>query len=279
MIIKSMSRKTPSFDQLTGYMLAPKGAHIGVAHNLPARRLTPENIIAEFMDNHALLPGRVNGNALYHEILALPPNIDVPKKQQIAALKQIAKRYLDLRASQQLAVGVIHAETAHIHMHLMISSNAVLSKKRVWMHKKEFAEIQRETEAYKIEHYPELGTKRLFDQETKAQKKSIREKAATLRTGQPSHKEQLAATVGDLLHKARSRDALDTSLSAHDLTLYQRGRSVGVITEGGRRYRLTTLGLGEAYTDAAARFELAESRMASLRRGRSGRTPEHERES
>lgn len=29
MIIKSMSRKTPSFDQLAAYMLAPDGARIG----------------------------------------------------------------------------------------------------------------------------------------------------------------------------------------------------------------------------------------------------------
>lgn len=278
MIIKSMSRKSPSFDQLTGYMLAPKGAHIGVAHNLPACRLTPENIIAEFTDNHALLPGRVNGNALYHEILALPPNIDVPKKQQIAALKQIAKRYLDLRASQQLAVGVIHAETAHIHMHLMISSNAVLSKKRVWMHKKEFADIQREIEAHKIQHFPELGSTRLFAEQERAVKKGIREKAASLRSGNPSHKEQLAADVANVLEKARSREALHSALQQQGLTLYQRGRSVGIMTEGGRRYRLTTLGLGETYTDAAARFELAESRMASLQRGRSTRTPEQERE-
>jgi len=278
MIIKSMSRKTPSFDQLTSYMLAPKGALIGVAHNLPARCLTPDNIIQEFTDNHALLPGRVNGNALYHEILALPPNTDVPKKQQIAALKKIAARYLNLRAAQQLAVGVIHTETAHIHMHLMISSNAVLSQKRVWIHKHEFTEIQREIEEYKIQHFPEFGNTRLFAQRERTVKKTIREKAASLRTGQPSHKEQLAADVASVFEKARSREALQTALQHLGLTLYQRGQSVGIMTEGGRRYRLTTLGLGEAYTDAVARFELAESRMASLQRARRGRTTEHERE-
>lgn len=278
MIIKSMSRKSPSFAQLTDYMLAPDGAHLSLAHNLPAGVTKATDIIREFTENHDLLPGRVNGNALYHEIIALPPGTDLPKMNQITALKRIAMRYLDLRAPRQLAIGVIHAETAHIHMHVMISSNAVLSKRRLRLAKCDFAQIQRETEEYKIEHFPELGTERLFDQKSKAQKKSIREKAASLRTGQPSYKDQLAATVGDMLHKARNREALGASLSAHGLTLYQRGRSVGVVTDGGRRYRLTTLGLSEAYTDAAARFELAESRMASLQRGRSGRTPDHERE-
>ena len=162
MIIKSMSRKTPSFDQLTNYMLAPEGAALSVLHNLPIGNNTPESIVQAFEENHAELPTRANGNALYHEILALPPNTDLPKRQQIEALKKIAALYLDRRAAQQLAIGVIHAETAHIHMHLMISSNAVLSKKRLWMHKQEFADIQREIEEYKIQHFPELGSTRLF---------------------------------------------------------------------------------------------------------------------
>jgi hypothetical protein len=278
MIIKSMSRKEPSFDQLTAYMLAPEGAQIGVVHNLPAIARTPADIIAEFTDNHALLPRRANGNALYHEIIALEPNENVPKAQQIATLRKIAARYLDERAPRQLAVGVIHAETAHIHMHLMISANAVLSKKRVWLKKADFAEIQKSLEAYQLKHHPELGTAQHYAETREGLKRRTREQAASLRTGKASHKEELASTLEALLQKARSREALDTELANLGLSLYQRGRSVGVVTEGGRRYRLTTLGLGEAYTDAATRFDLTESRMASLQRRRSVRSPERDRE-
>jgi len=273
-----MSRKTPSFKQLTSYMLTPKGADIALTHNLPAATTTPEEIVQEFADNHALLPGRVNGNALYHEIIALEPNADLPKRQQIAALRKIATRYLDRRAPQQLAVGVIHAETAHIHMHLMISANAVLSKKRVWLHKSDFADIQRDMESYRLKHFPELGTALHYNEAHEGPKCSNREQAAKLRTGKASHKEQLTVDVGKAFQHARSRDALDTALTKMGLTLYQRGRSVGVTTEGRRRYRLTTLGLGDAYTDAVTRFDLAESRMASLQRGRGTRTPDQERE-
>jgi len=277
MIIKSMSRKTPSFEQLTSYMLMPKGADIALTHNLPVLTATPADIVREFTDNHALLPERVNGNAMYHEIIALEPNADLPKRQQIAALRIIAARYLDHRAPQQLAVGVIHAETAHIHMHLMISSNAVLSKKRVWLHRSDFADIQRDMESYRLNHFPELGTAHHYNAAHEGLKRSNREQATKLRTGKASHKEQLAAEIAKVFEKARNREALHSALQQQGLTLYQRGRSVGIMTEGGRRYRLTTLGLGDAYIDAAARFELAESRMASLATRRGRDEPELER--
>jgi len=278
MIIKSMSRKDPSFDQLTAYMLATDGAEIDVRHNFPASNTSPDDMIAEFQKEHALLPFRVNGNALFHEILALEPNTDVPVKQQIKALRVLAERYLERRAPLQLAIGVIHASTAHIHMHLMISSNALYSRRRISLPKAEFAEIKREIENYRIQQFPELGSKRVFDQPKKERTHTVREQAGRLRSGKPSHKDELAASLATILQKTRSRETLDTALAKLGLTLYQRGRSIGVQTEGGRRYRLRTLDLTQDYTDAVTRFELAESRLASLKQNRSRRTPERERE-
>ncbi|WP_459873885.1 relaxase/mobilization nuclease domain-containing protein, partial [Endothiovibrio diazotrophicus] len=146
MIIKSLSRKAPSFGQLLGYMVAPEGARVDLRHNLPASAGTFDAVVAEFAENHALLPRRANGNALFHEILALPPDAGISTKRQVEALRHLATRYLARRAPQQLAVGVIHADTPHVHLHLMISSNAVLSRKREWLKKAEFAAIQRELE-------------------------------------------------------------------------------------------------------------------------------------
>ncbi len=125
MIIKSMSRKTPSFDQLVGYTLAPEGAQIAIYHNLPVRAVTPDRIIEAFDESHELLPKRINGNALYHEIISLEPNIELPIKQQAEALRFIAERYLEKRAPRQLALGVIHTDTAHTpRMYTCIWSSA-----------------------------------------------------------------------------------------------------------------------------------------------------------
>lgn len=279
MIIKSLSRKEPSFSQLTAYMLAEDGAAVDLTHNLPIGAQSPAEIVQAFTQNHALLPVRANGNALYHEIIALPPNAEVPRTRQIAALRELAARYLQARAPQQLAVGVIHAETAHIHLHLMISSNAVLSRQRLRLPKKDFAALQRELEDYRLAHFPELGSSRHYNEAREGARQSSREQAVKLRNGKASHKEDLAATLTELFHRTRSREGLETALAKHDLTLYRRGRSVGVVTEGGRRYRLATLGLGlgEAYAEAMARVELVESRVTSLKRSTMGHIRERER--
>ena len=218
-----------------------------------------------------------HGNALFHEIIALEPNTAVPVKVQIAALTELAERYIERRAPRQLAVGVIHADTAHVHMHLMISSNAVLSKRRLWLAKKDFAAIQREIEAYRLERFPELGTARHYAEAGRGIKRGHREQAAALRTGTPTRKQVIAAEIEAAMKKAKDREDLTATLASLGLTLYRRGRTVGVVSEGGRRHRLATLGLAEAYTEAEARFDLFESRMAMLERGHS-REREHERQ-
>ena len=273
MIIKSLSRKSLSFDQLVNYMLAEDGAKALLRHNLPVKTKSPEQIIAAFEENHSYLPKRANGNALFHEIIALEPNLEATVKDQKKALAKIAERYLELRAPNQLAFGVVHTSTAHVHLHLVISSNAVFSKKREWLKKKEFAEIQREIEAYQLQHFPELGDAQHYAQGRDGIKRKEREQAATLRTGKLSQKEQVTEAVAAILHEAKNRQSLNAELEKAGLNLYQRSRSVGVQTQGGRKYRLSTLGLTSDYAEAMARIELVESRISEFNKG----MPSHSR--
>ena len=60
----------------------------------------------------------------------------------------MGQEYLRQRAPEQLAYGVIHLDTDHIHLHLMVSANRVRSADRVRLSKADFADIQRETERY-----------------------------------------------------------------------------------------------------------------------------------
>lgn len=70
MIIKSMSRKEPSFAQLTAYMTDEKSDRDFDLHQHVFSR-DPEHIAHEFETNARLLAKRKNGNYLYHEILSL----------------------------------------------------------------------------------------------------------------------------------------------------------------------------------------------------------------
>ena len=87
----------------------------------------------------------------------------------------------------------------------------------------------------------------------------------------PDKAERRAAQVDRARKKYRER------IKETHARIYRRGRTVGVMSEGGRRYRLATLGLAEAYTEAEARFDLFESRMSLLTRGRP-RERNHERD-
>ena len=118
----------------------------------------------------------------------------------------------------------------------------------------------------------------MFDQDRARMKRTVREQTGSTRSGQPSHKEELAIALAGILQHSKQREAMNTSLAKLGLTLYQRGRSVGVQTTGGRRYRLSTLGLAEDYTEAVTRFELYESRMTELDKSQSQRSKELEQE-
>lgn len=70
MIIKSMSRKDPSFGQLVAYMSDEKSDRAFDLHHHVFTR-DPGDIAAEFEENARLLGKRKGGNYLFHEILSL----------------------------------------------------------------------------------------------------------------------------------------------------------------------------------------------------------------
>ena len=72
MIIKSLSRKKPTFFQLYDYML--EGADdkdFIISKNLYQTNSRKE-VLKQFTKNYEFLPKRKNGNSLYHEIISLP---------------------------------------------------------------------------------------------------------------------------------------------------------------------------------------------------------------
>jgi hypothetical protein len=72
MIIKSLSRKKPSFIQLYDYMVSgAEKNHFVISKNL-YNTDTRRDVIGSFQANAKHLPKRKNGVFLYHEIISLP---------------------------------------------------------------------------------------------------------------------------------------------------------------------------------------------------------------
>ena len=300
MIIKSLSRKagwrtgkgsqkgtnpTSAFGSLIAYMnRADQDERIKEVlwHNLYGdERTLADDIRRTFEFNAAHLKERKNGNVLYHEMLSFSNGHRLDDATLDRMIADIGQAYLNERAPNQLAYGVIHKDTEHIHLHLMISANNVDKSDRVRLSKAEFAEIQKRVEAYVLDRYPELEQTQIYAK-TRNQEKlktQAHEQAMKSRTGQTSRKEQVKTQLHQLFERAQSYNELVKLIQAANIQIYQRGQSVGVVVRDRdgteRRHRLASLGVLEHYERTNARLSGQEQGTAQSRSQDPNKTHNH----
>jgi hypothetical protein len=258
MIIKSMSRKHPSFNQLIDYIESErklKSRGFSIYHNTYNRE--SDHLKSEFIDNSKHLRFRKNGVYLYHEIISITRTKNIPEDQQKEILKNIVTEYLKMRAKNNLAYAVLHEDKKdNLHFHIVISANEVASDTRKWLTKATFADIQTQLEKWVLETYPELEQKAVFfqnqtDQEKqeRASKAHLSNKGAELkrRTGKTSTRDTMKATLESIFETAENGRHFTNLLEKEGLTLYQRGKQHGVIAKDGTKYRFSRLGLAEEW--------------------------------
>lgn len=243
MIVKSMSRKVPSFGQLLGYIDRDEGQERWrIRHNVMAR--DPDRIRGEFEQNGALLSRRKNGVYLYHEIISITRAAGISDEAQKARLQEIAETYVAARCPDNLVYGGLHQDKEHsFHYHLMISANRVGDSRRLRLTKAQFREVQVQLERHVLRAMPELEQKVAIDKRAE-RRKSRAEAELERRTGEVPKKDQLRARVLEALEAASDRDALLQAFGRSELELYVRGKTLGVIDlETGAKHRLKTLDL------------------------------------
>jgi Relaxase/Mobilisation nuclease domain len=278
MIIKSLGRKASKragetgrgkslFQKLTEYMVREDNNEKSQSvlwHGFYGQAGMDEaEIYKAFERNAEKLKQRANGNVLYHEIISFATGYRLKDEALIRAVADIGQEYLRQRAAEQMAFGAVHIDTEHIHLHLMISANAVGKSERVRLSKKEFADIQKSVETYTLSQYPELGQTPIYDREPNKHrerlKTEVHEQAMKARTREPSRKDTIKSRLHSLFEMAANRQALDDLLRTEKLSFYTRGKNNGIIEtlEDGttRKHRLQTLGLAEHYSKTVERFE------------------------
>ena len=223
-------------------------------------RMSEEEIRRSFEENAKLLQERKNGNILYHEILSFSAGHQARGDELYRMVADIGQEYLRERAPDQLGYGVMHLDTDHIHLHLMLSANPVGRSERVRLSKADFAEVQKRIERFTLERYQALAQTRVYDRDRPKEriKTDTHEQAMRARTGKPSRKEEIKAKLHQLFERARSADELARCLAAEGIAFYARGKSVGIIVQEPdgteRKHRLSTLGLLEHYDQTNARL-------------------------
>jgi len=270
MIIKSLSRKSPSFKSLISY-INRNSTDTTIANNFSALAMDKssyQTITDEFIENSKLLPNRKNGNYLYHEIISIKPIENLPAHELEKVLTDIANKYINIRAKNHLTYAKIHLNTDNPHIHFCISANELNSNKRLRLSKEQFKSIQKELEAYTLTKYTELENKPIYnDSKTnKHLKLSNKTKELKHRTKQPSQKEQIKELLENIFNNAKTHDELLSQLKENNLEIYQRGKTISLKNlVDSKKYRLKTLALDELFTNTKERLKLAKQRVSEIK--------------
>jgi len=256
--VKSMARKSPTFGQVLDYINRPSAKGRAILHNLMNGADDLRAIEREYLDNFRYLPGRKNGNALYHEILSFGED-DGPRLDD-DVIDDLVRRYLELRAPNALAYARSHGDRACIHVHLLISANDVASHRRLRLGKGQFARVKRAIEAHQRARHPELVASKIDHGCGRRQK---REASPVPQPG--SRRDGVAARVGEQLQRARSVESFLMRLHLLGFDVYVRGRHTGVAERGsGRRYRFSSLGLDRVLSEQLGEWGRVEVRRTRL---------------
>lgn len=244
MILKSMARKTPSYTQLIAY-LDREEPGASYTHNCWSQSSIGDELAKEFETNYAYLPKRKNGNSLYHEVIAMPSHPDLSVEKQEKVLMDLAQKYLQLRAKNQMAYVKVHHDKENIHAHLMISSNEVGSKKRTRLSRSQFQQVKQELEAYKLKKYGEYFAEQFFQRtDRNPNRQSHKEYELAKRTGLPTKRQMVQQVVRTAMLNAKTEEELKAELAKSGLEYYTRGKKQvpGVIDKSsGKRYRLKSI--------------------------------------
>lgn len=244
-----MSRKDHSFAELYDYIkIGMEGEYShpnAFCHNFYNGFDDREQIIKDFHENAENLQKRKNGNNLYHEIISVKVNKKIQRHKHYEALYNITSDYIKMRADKCLVIGGIHDEhDHHIHMHLMISSNELGSRKRLRLSKKEFSTVKKLTEEKALALHPELAQEVLINTQKKTKSISNKEDALKRRTKKPSIKDQFKDRLKGIFEQSADKADFFNNLDANKIEIYTRGKTIGFLDiEHNRKHRLKTLGL------------------------------------
>lgn len=255
MIIKSMSRKEPSFESLLAYLHRGRiDERFQFYHNLYSRRR--DEVGREFVENAGHLRKRQGGVYLYHEILSIKKSTRLSEFRQKEMLQEVAQRYVLSRSQRSLVYGVLHDEhLEHLHYHLLISANEAGSAERIRLSKADFAQVKTQLEAMVQQLYLELEQGMVMSQPAKGEKLSRKGGELKRRTGKTPERDDLKARLHRVFSAENQAEFFEL-LAVQQVRVYVRGQSIGFEDlKTGRKHRLKTLGLEAEFAAVNARIE------------------------
>lgn len=264
-----MTRKQATFSQLVNYFEEEKkhDKKFNIYHNLYSKN--SENIKDEFSKNAEFLKERKNGVFMYHEILSIKKSSKISLEKQKEIIFDLAEKYLQERAKNNLAYGVLHDDKSdNLHYHFMISSNEIEQKTKHRLSKKVFDKIKKDLENYMLAVYPEMEQEAVINK-TKDEKTNIREYELKKRTGKQSERDRVKFKLKEVFEKSKTKQQFFNNLADNGFELYVHGNTIGVKSrETGLNYRLKTLGLLDEFYKISPQIQDVENRKEEIKKSR-----------
>lgn len=262
MIIKSMSRKNPSFAQLLDYIDRDSLEKDFFVFNLYGR--DRQSIKREFFKNSKYIKKRKNGIYLYHDIISLEESrLGIDKQKRI--LRDLVEKYVLERFPKAMVFGKLHIDNKNLHFHLLVSANELRNGKKIRISKSEFNSIQKKIEQYKLQQYPELEDRRIYSKPRDYSKPKSRESELKNRTKKPSKTDFVKDKLEDILNRSQTKNEFFRNLSANGFELYSRGKTFGIKNlKDGIKYRLKRLGLEKEVLETLSVLDRTEERKKEL---------------
>lgn len=271
MIVKSLSRSSNG-GQLIGYVCryglddekrtspverehpAINIRKLIIRHNIRSRSL--KGIIKEFETNEAFrLMKRKDSVKLFHTIHSFS-DLD---KEFITdkILKDVTKKYIELRGINNLYIGAAHYDRDHIHLHVCMSGTQ-LNGRSSRISKQQFEKIKLALDQYQREKYPFLVHSLPEHGKKKNQAKETIIKA--VKAERQTNKEALLVCLEKLLASVQSKEELFTNLRELGHEPYFRdGKLKGIKFEGKTKYRFSRLGFDAQQWESLSTRESTQS--------------------
>lgn len=278
MILKSLTRRNNT-GQLLKYLFNPnknEKTEPVLKHNLRTR--SQDGWKKEFEVNNALrIRKRKDNIQIYHTVLSFS-NKD---KEFInkALLKDISKKYVELRGKENIFLSVSHHDRDHVHLHIIQSATKYLTGESNRISKKEFHELKLALDAYQKEKYPELVHSLPDHGKSLPLQRTEIEHQLQNREGKLSHKQQVIQSMETVYEKSKSLDQFLVQLKSEGYNAYYRGGKLyGIEDTDGRHYRFKTLDYADKLDSLQKQAEMEEKELQTLSDLRESKSNEREEE-
>jgi hypothetical protein len=294
MILKSLSRKSDSTGQLVNYVMRyifkeqedpsikteftkskQHNSKFIIRHNLRART-SLKNFIKEFQENESFrLVKRKDSVRLYHTIISFS-NKD---KEYVSdeMLKDIAKKFIELRGPGNLYLGTKHEEQVdHIHMHFIISGVSTNGRSSR-VSRQKFHSIKAALQKYQQEKYPEMVHSLPEHGKSKRINKEVL--IEHIKANRQTDKQTILERLEKMYTNSKSQKHFLEQLNIAGHPVYLRNGRVQGITFNEKKFRFSRLGFDDTRLQALDQPQpIQDNALQALQQLRKNKLREAKRE-